>query len=191
MWNPHYAQIVPCYIHSLECSHVFKTSVTVDLTVSQGEREMGRVYWSFPWLIQFPIVNISEYCMWPRIQVIPHDLKCKPTTSSCAQPNKENNTFWIGRKTGLCQITKSCPVWPPLNQGWVPSHCMFFLYIYSEPNFDRSCVSAGLLPHVSIPEVILFQHQKLPGNIRSLWEIGSVMRSFIVFLVDPWSSCRP
>lgn len=32
MWNPLSAQLVPCYFHSLECTHVFQTSFIVELT---------------------------------------------------------------------------------------------------------------------------------------------------------------
>lgn len=34
---------------------------------------------------------------------------------------------------------------------------VFALHIYSEPNFCMDCVYTGLLPHISIPEEILFQ----------------------------------
>lgn len=33
MRNSQYAQLVPCYIHSLERAHVFQTSIIVELTI--------------------------------------------------------------------------------------------------------------------------------------------------------------
>lgn len=43
---------------------------------------------------------------------------------------------------------------------------IFALHIYSESNFCRSCVSTGLLPHVSIPRVISLQSSKI---VRAYW----------------------
>lgn len=119
--------------------------------------------------VQFPIVSILEDCMWPRMHMLPHDFKCKPITSSCAQANKTTTA-----KQGVLSWGKNMVVLDPhivsrvtpVNKGSVWFHWLFLLYTLIQSLTFRSCVSIGLLPYVSIPGVLSFQSSKI---VQEYW----------------------